>query len=102
VECRSAGRPALGCRRVGERGPTQDCPARWFRFVDQGTTEFLPDCAVIPSLEMPGYLGGHDVDGGLAVPRGLTGRLARWRVPLATLGQRLAELATLASGSERV
>jgi hypothetical protein len=79
-------------------------PHTWFVvfLADQGTTDFMPHCAVIPSLEIPEYLGGHGAHGGLAVPRGLAGRLARWRVPLATLGQRLAELATLASGSERV
>ncbi len=70
-------------------------PHTWFVIflADEGATDFLPDCAVIPSLEIPGYLGGHEVDGGISVTRHLTGQLSRWRVPLAGLGARLADLA---------
>jgi hypothetical protein len=72
-------------------------PHTWFVIflADDSATEFLPDCAVIPSLEIPAYLGGNETDGGIAITRHLTGRLERWRVPVAGLGARLAELAAL-------
>jgi hypothetical protein len=66
----------------------------WFVIVlaEQDGTGFLPDCAVIPSTVVAEDLGGHDVDGGLPVTRRMTGRLAPWRVPLADLGARLADV----------
>jgi hypothetical protein len=60
---------------------------------DEDETAFLPHCVVIPSAIVEELLAGHAVDGKLWVTRGVTGRLAPWRVPLATLGGRLAELA---------
>lgn len=56
-------------------------------------TAFLPDCIVLPSATVAEYLAGHSLAGKLVVTRGVTGRLAPWRVPMASLGERLAELA---------
>jgi hypothetical protein len=58
-----------------------------------GERDFLPDCAVIPSTVVAEDLGGDGIEGHLPVTRGLTGRLAPWRVPLTDLGARLAEVA---------
>jgi hypothetical protein len=76
-------------------------PRTWFVIflADRGETAFLPDCAVIPSAVVAEDLGGHRIDGGLAVTRRLTGRLAPWRVPLADLGDRLAEVARVSPGA---
>jgi hypothetical protein len=70
-------------------------PRTWFVvfLADRDERAFLPDCAVIPSTVVAEDLGGHGVEGQLAVTRGLTGRLGPWRVPLADLGARLAEVA---------
>jgi hypothetical protein len=59
---------------------------------DDGQPGFLPHCVVIPSIVVAESLAGHSTDGKLVVTRDVTGRLARWRAPLATLGSRLAEL----------
>lgn len=66
----------------------------WFVIflAEQDGTGFLPDCAVIPSTVVAEDLGGNDVDGGLPVTRRMTGRRAPWRVPLADLGARLADV----------
>jgi hypothetical protein len=69
-------------------------PLTWFVILleDEGQTAFLPDCAVVPSEAVAGYLAGGGVDGKLAITHGLTGRMAEWRVPVAALGARLGEL----------
>jgi hypothetical protein len=70
-------------------------PHTWFVIflAEAGSSQFLPNCAVIPSTEIARCLTGHGVDGQIAITRHLTGQLQRWRVPVATIGQRLAEVA---------
>lgn len=70
-------------------------PHTWFVIFlgDPGQSAFLPQCIVMPSETVAEYLAGHGPRGRLWVTRDVTGRLERWRVRLATLGQRLAELA---------
>jgi hypothetical protein len=60
---------------------------------DKGSKDFLTDCAVIPSLEVAGYLGGHEVGGAIVITRHLTGRLAPRRVSVPDLGAHLGALA---------
>jgi hypothetical protein len=69
-------------------------PVTWFVILleEEGETAFLPHCAVVPSEMVARYLAGNEPGGKLAVTRLLTGRLARWRVPLTELGARLAQL----------
>ncbi len=71
-------------------------PSRHTWFVifleEDGETMFMDHCAVMPSTLVAEYLAGNVMHGKLAVTRGLTGRLQRWRVPVAQLGARLAEL----------
>jgi hypothetical protein len=70
----------------------------WFvvLLADAGSSDFLPECAVIPSDVVLGVLRdssrGHGNEGRFEVTRGVTGRLAEWRVPLASLGDRLSSL----------
>jgi hypothetical protein len=66
----------------------------WFVILleDEGETDFLPHCAVVPSEMVARYLAGNEPHGKLAITRLLTGRLARWRVPLTELGARLTQL----------
>jgi hypothetical protein len=66
----------------------------WFVVLlhDDAKPGFLPHCVVIPSTVVAEHLTGHSADGQVAVTRGVTGLLAPWRTPLATLGSRLAEL----------
>ncbi|MHB8719720.1 MAG: hypothetical protein ACYDAC_12655 [Candidatus Dormibacteria bacterium] len=66
----------------------------WFVvfLADDWSLEFLPDCAVIPSTVVAHHLAGEGRSGALNVNRGVTGRFARWRVPVAELGGRLGEL----------
>lgn len=70
-------------------------PTTWFVIFleDEGETAFAEHCVVMPSAVVAEYLAGHTTRGKLTVTRGVTGRLAPWRVPLAGLGARLAELA---------
>jgi hypothetical protein len=69
-------------------------PLTWFVIFleDEGETAFLPHRAVVPSQVVAEYLSGRGIGGKLTITRGLTGRLAQWRVPLTELGVRLAEL----------
>lgn len=69
-------------------------PKTWFvvLLADQDETSFLPHCAVIPSAVVGDDLAGHGLSGKLWVTRGVSGRLAPWRVPLASLGQALTTL----------
>jgi hypothetical protein len=46
----------------------------------------------MPSTVVAELLAGHSPDGKLVVTRDVTGRLAPWRVSVAALGSRLAEL----------
>jgi hypothetical protein len=71
-------------------------PRTWFVVFleDTAADTFLPDCAVIPSIVVGELLAGGDRSNGkLWVTRGVTGRLAPWRVPVTSLGRHLAELA---------
>ena len=52
----------------------------------------MDHCAVVPSAVVSADLASHVVHGKLSVTRELTGRMARWRVPVAELGSRLVEL----------
>ena len=54
---------------------------------------FHDTCLVIPSLKVVELMGGESRHGELPVTRNLTGRLAPWRVRLAELGTRLADVA---------
>ena len=76
------------------RRPLRPSPTTWFVIflADEGSTEFLPDCAVIPSTVVAEHLVGEGDFGTLWVDRGITGRFARWRVPVAALGARLGQL----------
>jgi hypothetical protein len=69
-------------------------PVTWFVIFleDEGETSFLPHCAVVPSEVVAADLVGRGVHGTMSITRGLTGRMAEWRVPLADLGVRLGEL----------
>jgi hypothetical protein len=73
-------------------------PHTWFVvfLAEHGSSEFLPDCAVIPSMVVAESLAGSRMEGKLSVARGFTGRLAPWRLPLAELGRRLADVAASA------
>ena len=79
-------------------------PATWFVIFlkEAATTTFLPHCAVVPSETVARYLAGHGVEGKLIVTRGLTGRMERWRVPLADLGGRLGQLTSAASAGSTI
>lgn len=70
-------------------------PHTWFVVLleGEGEDEFLPDCVVLPSTVVAGYLAGAGVHGRLWVTRQVTGRLAPWRVARSELGARLASLA---------
>jgi hypothetical protein len=70
-------------------------PTTWFVILleDASQGAFLPNCVVLPSATVAADLAGDGIHGKLSVTRDVTGRLAPWRVPLATLGQRLASLA---------
>ena len=69
-------------------------PHTWFVILlaDRGEAAFLPDCLVMPSQVVAAFLDGNAIDGQLPVTRHLSGRLAPWRVPLAGLGARLADV----------
>jgi hypothetical protein len=77
-------------------------PSRFTWFVilleDEGEPEFLPYCGVVPSEVVARYVAGNDLHGQLPITRGLTGRMAEWRVPLAGLGTRLGELTRRGGG----
>lgn len=70
----------------------------WFVvfLADTGARNFLPECAVIPAdvvaelLRDSGRSRGKDAR--FEVTRGISGRLVEWRVPLTSLGERLASL----------
>jgi hypothetical protein len=55
---------------------------------------FEESCAVVPSLAVAEHLSGGALHGELPVHRGAGGWLAPWRVPLAELGSRLAQVAS--------
>ena len=76
-------------------------PRTWFVILlaDEGSTGFMPHCAVIPSLALQEYLRGHEDHDAVPITRDLTGRLARWRVPTADLGERLAAVANNSRGA---
>ena len=59
---------------------------------DEGSA-FDEVCAVVPSQFVAEHLAGQGPEGKLSVSRGFAGRLAPWRVPVAGLGDRLAEVA---------
>lgn len=69
-------------------------PLTWFVIFleEEGQTQFMPHCAVVPSEVVARRLSSSGEHGDLDITRGLTGRMAEWRVPLADLGARLGEL----------
>ena len=70
-------------------------PTTWFVVFsahDEGSA-FDEVCAVVPSQVVADHLAGQGPEGKLSVSRGFGGRLAPWRVPVAGLGDRLAEVA---------
>jgi hypothetical protein len=89
--------PGLNEAQVSVYRPAlRPSPHTWFVvFLEDAVSDtFLPECAVIPSAVVAELLAGADATNGkLWVTRGVTGRLAPWRVSRATLGLRLAELA---------
>jgi hypothetical protein len=70
-------------------------PRTWFVIFSATEDEvaFTDHCLVLPSTVVAEHLAGHEVEGQLYVTRRGDGRLAPWRVPLAGLGRRLAQLA---------
>jgi hypothetical protein len=69
-------------------------PLTWFVIFleEEGQMQFMPHCAVVPSEVVARHLSSRGEHGDLDITRGLTGRMAEWRVPLADLGTRLGEL----------
>ena len=67
----------------------------WFVILvaEDNDSPFAESCAVIPSTVVAELLRSDGPHGELPVHRGIGGRLAPWRVPLAELGARLAEVA---------
>ncbi|HWF57707.1 MAG TPA: hypothetical protein VG520_05095, partial [Candidatus Dormibacteraeota bacterium] len=89
--------PGLNEAQVSVYRPAlRPSPRTWFVVFleDTAADTFLPDCAVIASIVVGELLAGGDRSNGkLWVTRGVTGRLAPWRVPVTSLGRHLAELA---------
>lgn len=87
--------PGAGEAQVSVYRPAlRPSPHTWFVvFLEDAVNgTFLPQCVVIPSAVVGEFLAGHGPEGRLWVTRDVTGRLAPWRLPVATLGRRLAEL----------
>lgn len=80
------------------RPPLRVSAQTWFViFLEaSGETSFLEHCVVMPSAKVAEYTRGESAlgRGTLPVTRGVTGRLAPWRVPREDLGARLVELAS--------
>lgn len=70
-------------------------PTTWFViFVADSSEGPLGEmCAVVPSEVVVEELAGHGAERELFIQRDFPGRMSRWRVPLAELGSRLAEVA---------
>lgn len=70
-------------------------PTTWFVVFASagGAARFEDVCAVVPSQVVAEHLVGHGPYGVLSMTRRFGGFMAPWRVPVAQLGERLAEVA---------
>ena len=77
------------------RSALRPSPTTWFVVfaAADGDSGFDDVCAVVPSQVVAEHLAGQGPEGKLSVSAGFGGQLAPWRVPVARLGDRLAEVA---------